>query len=107
MTKTLPFQIIFVEQVFEHLSYIENKYHQLIRETILEQLSFIPTQVTRNRKILEPPAPLESTWEIRFGIQNGLRVFYDVDLENRIVTILGIGIKIGNRLFIAGQEYTS
>ena len=34
-----------------------------------------------------------------------LRVFYDVDLELRIVTILGVGIKIGNRLFVAGQEY--
>jgi hypothetical protein len=43
---------------------------------------------------LEPPAPLESTWEIRFGIQNMLRVLYGVDLELRAVTILGIGIKI-------------
>ena len=105
MAKLPPFEIIFTEQVYEHLEHIDGKDFKLIQEVILEQLSFTPTHITRNRKPLEPPAPLESTWEIRFGVQNMLRVFYDVDLELRLVTILGIGIKIGNRLLIAGQEY--
>jgi mRNA-degrading endonuclease RelE of RelBE toxin-antitoxin system len=105
MAKAPPFKIIFTEQVYEHLEHIDSKDYKVIQETILEQLSFTPTHVTCNRKPLEPPAPLESTWEIRFGSQNALRVFYDVDLELRVVTIMGIGIKIGNRLLIAGQEY--
>ena len=105
MAKLPPFEIIFTEQVYEHLEHIDGKDFKLIQEVILEQLSFTPTHITRNRKPLEPPAPLESTWEIRFGSQNTQRVFYDVDLELRLVTIMGIGIKIGNRLLIAGQEY--
>jgi mRNA-degrading endonuclease RelE of RelBE toxin-antitoxin system len=97
----LLFGIIFTEQVYDHLEHIDGKDFKLIQEVILEQLSFTPTRIIRNRKPLEPPAPLESTWEIRFGSKNSLRVFYDVDLELRVVTIMGIG----NRLLIAGQEY--
>ena len=41
-------------------------------------------------------------WELRVG---ALRVFYEVDAsESDLVNILAIGIKRGNRLFIAGKE---
>jgi len=43
-------------------------------------------------------------WEIRFGPDNRFRVFYSVELENRQVFILAIGIKRGNSLIIGREE---
>jgi len=62
------------------------------------QLSKEPEAETRNRKRLRqnPIAP----WELR--IKN-VRVFYDVEEPSK-VTILAIGKKRGNRLYIEGQE---
>lgn len=81
------------------------KYHSLIRTTLHEQLSHTPEKETLNRKPLRQPAPLEATWELRFGPQNSFRAFYEVDAEEKIVSILGLGIKQGNKLLIAGKEY--
>ena len=62
------------------------------------QLSDEPLVETRNRKRLRqnPIAP----WELR--IKN-VRVFYDVEEPNR-VTIVAIGTKRANRLYIEGKE---
>jgi mRNA-degrading endonuclease RelE of RelBE toxin-antitoxin system len=40
-------------------------------------------------------------WELRIG---RYRVFYDVDVANRVVRILAVGVKERNRLLIGGQE---
>ena len=45
-----------------------------------------------------------ATWEIRFGPQNRFRVYYDVDLEQLIVSVLAIGRKDGNRVVIGREE---
>ena len=62
-----------------------------------------PDRQTRNRKILVGLVPpwehIPPVWELRIG---EYRVFYDVD-EN-IVTILAIGSKRGDRLYIEGEE---
>jgi mRNA-degrading endonuclease RelE of RelBE toxin-antitoxin system len=47
---------------------------------------------------------LEAEWEIRFGPNNRFRVLYEVDRDNLMVYILAIGIKVGNRLLIGGEE---
>jgi hypothetical protein len=61
-----------------------------------------PLVETRNRKPLRPN-PI-APWELR--IQN-LRVFYDVPIEEpNVVRILAVGMKEGNKLFIAGKEIT-
>ena len=44
-----------------------------------------------------------ATWELRVG---GFRVYYDVDDFEPVVIVRAIGSKIGNRLFIAGEEIT-
>ena len=59
---------------------------------------------TRNRKPLGRPVAFGATWECRCGPRNQFRVFYDVDEARREVTVLGLGIKQGNRLRIAGEE---
>jgi len=65
----------------------------------------MPATRTRNRKPLEELAALGATWELRFGPKNSFRVFYDVDHDEKIVSVLAIGVKEGNRLFVGGQEF--
>ena len=48
------------------------------------------------------PNPI-ATWELRLGDH---RVLYDVDEVTRTVTVLVVGEKAGNRLFVQGREYT-
>jgi mRNA-degrading endonuclease RelE of RelBE toxin-antitoxin system len=51
------------------------------------------------------PAGFGATWELRFGPKNSFRVFYEVNHEEKIVSVLAIGVKEANRLFIGGQEF--
>lgn len=71
-----------------------------IGEAIEEQLGHKPTVGTRNRKPMRPN-PL-APWELRIG---DLRIYYDVQQEPQmVVTVLAVGIKVGNRVFIGGEE---
>src|SRR6266496_2596985 len=98
------FTIVYAPLTKQHLRAIEAKYYSLIRDVVDEQLSFEPTIETRNRKPLKRPVVFTATWEIRFGPQNRFRVYYDVQLEPTIVSILAIGRKYGNRVVIGGEE---
>ena len=107
MAKRPKFTLTFAPEAIEHLDRIELKYHGLLRRTINEQLTDAPTDETKNRKPLEPPAPSEASWELRCGPKNRFRVFYEVDSAALEVWILAIGIKDRNRLLIGGEEYKS
>ena len=98
------FTIVYAPITKQHLHTIEAKYYSLIRDSVDEQLSFEPTIETRNRKPLKRPVVFMATWELRFGPQNRFRVYYDVDLEQTLVSILAIGSKHGNRIVIGGEE---
>lgn len=101
-----PFTIEFDELVVGHLRSIEAKYHSLVEAAIEDQLRHTADIATRNRKPLNQiPGPFDSSWEIRFGPKNQMRLFYDVDSIARVVHVKAIGIKIRNRLFIGGEEY--
>ena len=104
MTRRSKFTISYAPETYKHLDWIELKYHRLVATTIEEQLSHTPTTETKNRKPLEQPAALGATWELRFGPKNSFRIFYDANHEEKIVSVLAIGVKEGNRLFIGGQE---
>jgi mRNA-degrading endonuclease RelE of RelBE toxin-antitoxin system len=105
MPKQARFTLIFAPEVVQHLRVIELKYHSLIRTTIEQQLASAPDKETRNRKILEQPAPFGATWELRCGPGNSFRVFYEVDRKQRFVRILAIGVKERNRLLIGREEF--
>ncbi len=107
MAKRPRFTLTFAPRAIEHLDRIESKYHGLLQRTIKEQLADTPTDETRNRKPLEPPAPFDASWKLRYGPKNCFRVLYDVDLASRVVWILAIGIKDRNRLLIGDEEYES
>ncbi len=101
----LPFELIYDEEVSQHLAAIDRKYYSLIRRTVEDQLSYEPQVETRNRKPVSQPSVFALAWELRFGPDNQFRVFYRTDPVFREVHILAIGIKIGNRLFIGGEEF--
>ena len=105
MTPRQSFELIYDPKVARHLAKVERKYHSLIQRTIEEQLSYELEIETRNRKPLLRPTELGATWEIRFGPNNRFRVFHETDQVNRKVYILAIGVKVGSRLFIGGEEF--
>src|SRR5437899_11740575 len=107
MGKRPRFTLSFAPQAIEHLDLIEPKYHGLLRRTINEQLTYAPTQVSRNRKPLDQPAPFAASWELRCGPDNRFRVFYEVDSAGHEVQVLAVGVKDRNRLLIGGKEYES
>ncbi len=100
------FDIYYASQIKKHLSVIDRRLHSLIQQSIMEQLSFQPDVITRNRKLVHPPAPFDASWEVRFGPGNRIRVFYDVNREECQVDVLAIGLKEGNRLIVAGEIVT-
>ncbi len=104
MARRPKFTLDYAPEVYEHMKSIERKYHRLIADTIKEQLSRVPEVKTKNRKPLEEPTSFGATWELHFGPKNSFRVFYEVEREETTVKVLAIGVKEGNRLFIAGQE---
>ncbi|MCB0112841.1 MAG: hypothetical protein KDD84_02070 [Caldilineaceae bacterium] len=99
----MEYEIIYAPQFRRHLRWIERKYYTSIQSTIAEQLPFEPTVETRNRKPLSA-TDFDADWEIRFGPDNRFRVFYAVDQHEAVVYVYAIGIKVGSRLLIDGQE---
>lgn len=100
-----PYELIYDRQVGEHIANLGRKHHSLIRRRIAAQLSHEPDVETRNRKPLLRPSVLGSAWELRLGPENCFRVFYRTDHATRQVHILAVGVKIGHRLFIGGEEF--
>jgi mRNA-degrading endonuclease RelE of RelBE toxin-antitoxin system len=105
MARRSTFTISYAPETYKHLASIELKYHRLVATTIEEQLSRTPATETRNRKPLEVPASFGATWELRFGPKNSFRVFYDLNHEGKTVSVLAIGVKESNQLFIGGEEF--
>ena len=69
-------------------------------DAVDEQLVHEPAVETRNRKPMRPN-PL-APWELRSG---EVRVYYDIAEEPReLVTVLAVGIKVGNRVRIGDTE---
>jgi mRNA-degrading endonuclease RelE of RelBE toxin-antitoxin system len=107
MTRRPKFRLIFAPEAIDHLKVIDRKYYGLIEKTLAEQLGFTPERETRNRKPLDQPAPFGATWELRFGPNNRFRVFYEIDLEEKLVWILAVGVKDGNWLIVGREEIGS
>ena len=85
------FAIEYVRSVAEDVGNLRAVDRKRIFDRIEQQLSRAPTKPTRNRKMLiglVPPWEHEgSTWELRVG---EYRVFYEVEEDNKIVTVRAI-----------------
>jgi mRNA interferase RelE/StbE len=96
----MTYQIGFSSDSERQLSQLTARDRNIILETIEQQLVHEPTMPTRHRKLLREN-PL-ADWELRVG---EYREFYDVAIDQDIVTILAIGVKSHNTLWIEGREF--
>jgi len=96
----VAYEIQFAESASRQLKALKANDRALLIAEIEKQLSVEPLKQTRNRKPLRPN-PI-APWELR--VKN-MRVFYDVSSgKPDQVSILAIGTKQGNKLYIEGTE---
>ena len=99
----MAFEIVLSPEAVDHLAAFSARQRRIILDAIETHLSHEPTVATRRRKPLRPN-PLAS-WELRVG---QYRVYYQVavDDDEAVVTVVAIGMKVRNRVFIGGVEVT-
>lgn len=94
------FEIEYTVEAVEHLASLGARRRATLLDAVERRLRHEPSVPTRNRKLLRanPLAP----WELRVG---DLRVYFDVTHEPRpLVTVRAIGVKLRERVVIAGEE---
>lgn len=94
------FQIRFTPEAADDLRQFRRYDQQRIVSAIETQLAYQPDSESRNRKHLRPNQIAE--WEPRVGV---FRVFYDIDQTGRVVSIVAVGYKRGNRLILRGEDH--
>ena len=94
------YRIDYAESTREHLRALTARDRAAVVDGIDERLSFEPAVETRNRKRMEEN-PLDASFELRLG---ALRVYYEVDNDAQVVSVLAVGIKDRNRMLIGGEE---
>src|SRR5262245_37421822 len=94
------FRSVFTPEAIDDLRQFRKYDQQHVVAAIEAQLLRQPAHEVRHRKRLRPNALAE--WELR--VQT-FRVFYDVDVTQRVVKIAAVGYKEGNTLFLHGEEY--
>ena len=96
----MPYEIQYSPDAEEHLRALTARQRASVLDAVDEQLVHQPAMETRNRKPMRPN-PL-APWELRIG---DVRVYYDIEEEaKKLVTVLAVGIKDGNRVLIGGTE---
>lgn len=93
------FEIEFTDQAIEDLQWFKKHEQNVIIDGIEANLSYQPTNETRNRKPLRPNNTAE--WELRLG---EYRVLYNVEELVSIVSIERIAAKPGNKYIFQGEE---
>src|SRR5262249_23992260 len=99
----LAYDIRFTDEVGEHLDALTAGQNKAVFEAIEKQLLHEPTRKTRNRKPMDPAKRTYiAPWELRAG---NLRVYYGVEEDPKpTVVILAVGIKVRERVRIAGKD---
>ena len=92
----MAFRVEFTPQADDHVAELTARERATLIDRVEEQLLHEPTTEMRNRKPMRPN-PL-APWELRVG---RLRVYYDV--EDDVVTIRAIGVKVRRRVRIGGE----
>ncbi|WP_129627525.1 type II toxin-antitoxin system RelE family toxin [Candidatus Oscillochloris fontis] len=94
------YTIAFTASAREDIRWFRKYDQQRIIAAIERQLGDEPDVPTQQRKYLRPNQL--ARWELRAG---SYRIFYDVLVEDTVVSILAVGYKEGNTLYIRGKEY--
>jgi len=90
------------EAAVEHLRWFGKKTGRKLLGAALEQLQRDPLAETKNQKDLRPNRIAQRELRL-FG---KYRVLFSVDEKDRLVTIILVGEKRGNRLLVAGEEFS-
>jgi mRNA-degrading endonuclease RelE of RelBE toxin-antitoxin system len=93
------YQVELAEEAKIDLSSYNAYERKTIVSAIRDQRTNQPTDVTRNRKRLRDN-PI-ARWELRV---DKYRVFYEVQEESRLVTVVAVGYKDHESLFIRGER---
>ena len=93
-------RIDYAESVVDHLKRLGAHDRAIVIDAIEEQLSFAPSTQTRNRKRMEENS-LGADFELRIRM---FRVYYEIDADAHVVSVLAVGYKIRNRVVIGGEE---
>ncbi len=98
----MPYRIEYSPEAEEHLRALTARQQAIILDAVDRQLTYEPLVETKNRKPMRPN-PL-APWELRIG---AFRVYYDVeDTPEPVVSVLAVGLKRKNRIWIGGEEIT-
>lgn len=95
----MKFTIEITEEALADLEYFDKATRVTILDAIERQLVYQPLQETRNRKPLRSDPKFN--WELRIG---NYRVFYDVIDKTVVVSVVSVGYKEHNKLYIRGKE---
>lgn len=95
----MEYVIELTEEALTDLKYLQKSAQVQILDTIEQQLTYQPSTETRNRKPLRPNSRFE--WELRIS---NYRVFYNIIKSKVIVTVIAVGYKKHNKLYIRDQE---
>ncbi|WP_129678448.1 type II toxin-antitoxin system RelE/ParE family toxin [Candidatus Chloroploca sp. Khr17] len=95
------YTITFTASAREDIRWFRKYDQQRIVAAIESQLGQEPDRPTQQRKYLRPNQL--ARWELRAG---PYRIFYDVIIDDMVVSILAVGYKDGNTLYVRGKEYT-
>jgi mRNA-degrading endonuclease RelE of RelBE toxin-antitoxin system len=91
------------ESVVDDLRWFGRKDARILLSEAVTRLSKLPLAETRSTKTLRPNPVAQRELRL-FG---RYRVLFNVDTKTKEVTIVLIGEKRGNGLFVRGQEFTA
>ena len=96
---SVAYRVDYSPAALAHLRGLTRPQQVAILEGVDEHLAHQPDTETRNRKPMRPN-PL-APWELRLG---DLRVYYEVEHSpDAVVTVLAVGIKVRNVVFIGNE----
>jgi mRNA-degrading endonuclease RelE of RelBE toxin-antitoxin system len=94
----MPFRITVTEDAEKQFLLLSARDQRVLRAAIASRLLHQPTALSPAIKRLRPNPVAE--YELRAG---NLRVLYDVEEDEVILSV--VGMKVGNRLIVAGEEF--
>jgi mRNA-degrading endonuclease RelE of RelBE toxin-antitoxin system len=92
----VAFRITITEDAERQFLALSARDQRILEVAIVSRLQHQPTTLTRAVKHLRPNPG--AAYELRVG---DLRILYDVEGEEAIISV--VGLKVGNRLMVAGE----
>jgi mRNA interferase RelE/StbE len=93
------FEVRYQREAEGDLDHLGRKVEAMVRPGVIKSLADQPLPSVGQRKALAPN-PLGAPYRLQLG---DYRVYYDVDLESRMVWVLRVGYKRGETLYLRGQ----